>query len=174
MGWFKKKGLVESAAKGELSKVNDLLKSGINPDTKDLGGDDTTPLFMAAANGHDNVVKILIAAGANVNAATEKGLTPLMLAAFQGSAHAVLTLLEAGANANAQDYMEETALMYAVKPINILTEPHILGLQCVIVKTLLAFGADPKIKNWSGKTVLDVINLISNDEMKRIIKEFFP
>lgn len=177
MGLFKRKepGLVESAAKGKLSVVESLLKRGIDPDVRDLGGSETTALFVAAANGHDNVVKALLEAGANANAAADKSdITALMLAALRGNADVVLTLLKAGADANAQDDQGETALMFAIRGIKYLPEPHSephIRLQRVVIKTLLAFGADPKKKVW-GKTVLDDPTLIGDEETKRLLESF--
>src|ERR1700674_1444102 len=103
MRWFKKKelGLVESAAKGDLTRVAALLQGGINPDAKDLDDSKTTALLVAAGNGHDDVVKSLITAGATVDLRVGE-MTPLMLAAFRGYSNVVITLLKAGADPNAE------------------------------------------------------------------------
>ena len=37
-----------------------------------------TALFMAAAEGHTNIVKLLLTAGADINARDEAGSTPLL------------------------------------------------------------------------------------------------
>jgi len=42
--------------------------------------DGTTPLFMAAQNGHESVVRALIGKGVNVNAARNDGTTPHLVA----------------------------------------------------------------------------------------------
>ena len=43
-----------------------------------------TPLYMAAQENHDEVVKFLLASGANQSLATEDGFTPLAVALQQG------------------------------------------------------------------------------------------
>ena len=43
-----------------------------------------TPLYMAAQENHDEVVRFLLASGANQSLATEDGFTPLAVALQQG------------------------------------------------------------------------------------------
>ena len=55
--------------------------------------DGTTPLYMAAQNGHDSTVAQLLAAGADANGTAEHNVTALMLAARTGSVSGVRALL---------------------------------------------------------------------------------
>ncbi len=43
-----------------------------------------TPLYMAAQENHDGVVRFLLSSGANQSLATEDGFTPLAVALQQG------------------------------------------------------------------------------------------
>ena len=56
-----------------------------------------TPLLWAAAKGHEAVVKVLIAAGADVNKMSKSGATPLGEAARNGHEAVVKMLKAAGA-----------------------------------------------------------------------------
>ena len=53
-----------------------------------------TPLYMAAQEDHDGVVRQLLAAAANQSLATEDGFTPLAVALQQGHDKVVAVLLE--------------------------------------------------------------------------------
>ena len=63
-----------------------------------------TALMNAAHTCWDRrVTRLLINAGANVNAKAEDGQTPLIVAAVEGNEEAVGELVRAGANVNATD-----------------------------------------------------------------------
>ena len=57
--------LVQASAKGDTIEVKRLLDSGANPDA--AARDDWTPLTVAAREGHESVVRLLIDHGADVN-----------------------------------------------------------------------------------------------------------
>lgn len=59
-----------------------------------------TPLHYAVSSGSLNCARLLIGAGADVEAQTSSGRTPLMLACRSGHEHAVMLLLKAGLNLN--------------------------------------------------------------------------
>ncbi len=56
-----------------------------------------TPLWIAAHNGHETVVRALIELGADVNKAMDDGWTPLYIADREGHETIVQILTEAGA-----------------------------------------------------------------------------
>lgn len=60
-----------------------------------------TALHYAAAGGDAEIVRLLIKAGANLNARAIADITPLMMAAREGQEQAADALLRAGADANA-------------------------------------------------------------------------
>src|SRR6267143_88562 len=72
-------------------------------------------LLRAAADGEANIVRDLLAEGADVNEATEGGRTALMLAALLGHEDIVALLLNAGANAQLEDKVGLTAMDWAAR-----------------------------------------------------------
>ena len=69
-----------------------------------------TPLHRAAYCGHRQACELLLGAGANIEALTDKCFTPLHLAVFSGHAHIVQLLIEAGANSQARNNGNQTPL----------------------------------------------------------------
>jgi hypothetical protein len=72
-------------------------------------------LLRAAADGETNIVRDLLAEGADVNEATEGGRTALMLAALLGHEDIVALLLNAGADAQLEDKVGLTASDWAAR-----------------------------------------------------------
>ena len=70
------------------------------PERGDWGG---CPIHSAAAGGHLTTVSVLLSAGADPNAKTERELTALHYAASKGFPDIARKLIEAGADVNAKD-----------------------------------------------------------------------
>ena len=124
---------------GKEDKVKDLLLAGANPNALKykskktmlmysvwlqsyLTGDPTGAKFGPVIwGGSDDIAKLLIGAGASVNARSKNGMTALMFAARNNfdcthgncDANTVQTLLDAGAELHAKDNDDRTALMHA-------------------------------------------------------------
>jgi len=71
------------------------------------------PLAQAAVCGHEEVVKLLLDGGGEVDAADNEGWTPLHKAAADGHLPVVKLLLAAGANREAQNARKQTPAMLA-------------------------------------------------------------
>jgi uncharacterized protein len=71
------------------------------------------PLTLACINGHSDIVRALIAAGADVHVSGRGGESQLMIAARTGVPEVVQALIDAGARIEAIDAREQTALMWA-------------------------------------------------------------
>uniref|UniRef100_A0A0N4ZXD3 Protein kinase domain-containing protein n=1 Tax=Parastrongyloides trichosuri TaxID=131310 RepID=A0A0N4ZXD3_PARTI len=89
-----------------------LRSQGVPVDVKDRRGD--TPLFWAARNGHNNILKLLSKdKGVNINHINKSGETALHVATRYSQFASVQTLLECGANLNIQDEHGESPLHIA-------------------------------------------------------------
>ncbi len=104
--------LADAAEQGDRAAVRTMLKdrSAVNS----AQGDGTTALHWSAIRDDLEMAKALLAAGADVKAATRIGLlTPLMMACRNGSAPMVELLLQAGSDVNAPNQDGTTPLMLA-------------------------------------------------------------
>src|SRR5687768_14524327 len=104
--------LIQAALVGDLELAERALASGLNVDAIEAEHGNT-PLMIAAYNNKPNVVRFLIAAGADVNARCHEMNTPLMKAAWGGSVESLEQLIEASADVNARETEGMTALMIA-------------------------------------------------------------
>lgn len=143
----------EAAENGDLEKVKIMLKGepGLifskaeepDPATPERGG--WTPLHFAAAHGHTDIVKYLLANKAVIEAKDKYGETPLQLAAYNGQTKAAELLLASNADVNAQSKSGEAPLDLAAGAGHI-----------ELVKMLLDKKADIDAKSMEGCTALDV------------------
>ena len=107
--------------------------------------DGWTPLHLAVFFGHTEAARLLLAAGAEMNARSRNsiGNTPLHAAVAGGHVEAALFLIDHGADVNARDAGEHT-------PLHIAAEAGYVP----IAKALLARGADPHAVDAEDKTPL--------------------
>jgi ankyrin repeat protein len=96
----------------DLDQVTALLQQ--NPPLEMRMGDGRTPLILAA-HGNPAIVKLLLAHGAQVNVADQKGDTPFSLAAENGILDSVKMLLAAGASLNTVNQWNRTPLDLAAR-----------------------------------------------------------
>ncbi|MBY0353600.1 ankyrin repeat domain-containing protein [Candidatus Babeliales bacterium] len=141
-----------------------------------LGKFGESALHIAAENGHTEMVKILLDAGASPEALTREGLTPLHYAAncaimqllldrhvnieavdkhgktplhcaaLRGRVECLQLLLNNNANPNVLTTLQQTPLHFAAARKD--------GAECVT--KLLAAGADKDLQDFSGKTTFEI------------------
>jgi ankyrin repeat protein len=130
--------LRSAVSRSDTEIVAMLIAHGADP--KALS-DGMTPLHDAADGGCDEVVKLLLSKGAEVNAKRFDGATPLMSAADREHISTVEILLGNGADINAIDDKGNTPLHWAVAREN-----------KEVVEILLAHGANINLKNKEDQT----------------------
>jgi len=121
-----------------IETLDDALLNNVN------SHDGYTILTAAAANGHTNIVKQLLARGADPNIADIEETTPLMLACSRPAPDIVALLVRGGANVNLVDNDGDTALHVAVTMRG-------RGVADMI-KGLIAGGADVNARDADGNT----------------------
>jgi ankyrin repeat protein len=93
--------VADAAMSGDLRAVEALVAQGL--DVNEAQGDGMTALHWAAELGELEMAKVLIAAGADMEAVTRIGsYTPLLVAAEEAREDVVLALIEAGADPHAR------------------------------------------------------------------------
>lgn len=135
--------LLVSALRGHLAVVRWLIAHGIDPNTEIRGA---TALGLAAqANADADSARVLIEAGAKVDATTKSGVTPLIGAAAAGNVEFARVLIEAGASPQARTDTGVTALHLAAGADS-----------AELVELLLEHGADLMATTQAGANALEL------------------
>jgi ankyrin repeat protein len=92
--------------RGNLVRV---LLDKHNADVNTVDKDGGTPLSLAAAAGHLQLIVVLLDKEANTKSRNNKGRTPLLVAARAGNVRTVKLLLEHGADITSGDDQRSTA-----------------------------------------------------------------
>jgi hypothetical protein len=164
-----------------------------------LAGADYRPtteaaLFDAAHAGNVELLRKLLAEGANVNWRNAGGWTPLMIASAERQLDSVVILLEAKADPNQRNSYGRTALMFASRYGQLAIVERLLAAgadpnvvpgdatgftalvsaaiegHAAVIRTLLAKGADPTLRTRAGQTALEIARERGHAEAAEILK----
>jgi ankyrin repeat protein len=138
------------------------------------GGEEVTPMHIAAFEGHSHILLLLIEHGADVNGRGKNGQTPLQRASWNGRLEAGQFLLNRGADIDVQNNFNNTALRFATMKGHAefarmlldrgamidargesgRTPLHsaVINRRTEIVRLLLERGADTHVRDEDGKT----------------------
>lgn len=148
-------GLTVAMQEGSLKAARVLLGAK-EIDVNALNASGESALMMAALQGDEAGVRLLLEHGAQVN---QPGWSALHYAATGPQPRVVLLLLERGAEIDALSPNETTPLMMSAQ----------YGSE-ESVKLLLAHGADPKRRNQLGLGVLDFAELSGRIPLVRFVE----
>ena len=175
----------DAAYGGDVAGVQTELDKGVDVNAK--RGDGSTPLHGAAEGGHEEIVELLITAGADLHATTVSmlgggGWIPLHSAARQGHRGIVELLIEMGTDVNTRDSVGKSTLHDATleghkEIVELLinkgadlnaesgyygTPLHVAGSigHKEIAKLLIANGADLNVQDGFGRTPLNAAELV--------------
>ena len=140
--------LVVAAQTDDVPLIQFLVQHGarVNAVVKLKSGTEVVPLYMAAENGNNRSVAMLLHLGAKVNMRLPHGLVPLMGATFRGHTEAARLLIGHGANVNAAT----SAKAYHLTPL-MLTAQH--G-DPELINLLIKHGANINAQRLPGGTAL--------------------
>jgi ankyrin repeat protein len=151
-------GVLEFAVLGgDTATVKLLLDKGVK--FSKSRNDGQTAVMAAAAAGHNDILRLLLAKRPDVNIPDAVGMTALSHASRRGQIEAARLLLDSGATIDATDKAGRTPLMYAA-----------LNGHPQIVKLLLDKGAKVNVKDKNGDTPAILAARYSGDaEVARLL-----
>ena len=179
---------LEAAKSGDLLTIKRLITE--LPDINVKSNEGSTALLLASENGHKDVVQILLAKGAYINAERDTdNRTALILASERGFVDIVKVLLDNGADVNAKYNISLTALLNASfrgdinivmlllnKGADVNVHEYFTGDTPLmyatekgykdVVKALLDNGADINAKRKDGATAL---MLTTQNQIKELL-----
>ncbi len=138
----------------DLKTLRALVKTG-DTNVRDKRG--STPLMYAAAAGSLDTMRILLAAGADVNARNAFDATALMWGI--GDADKVRVLIEKGADVNARSRSGRTPLLLAASQAG----------ASATVQLLISKGADPAARDNFQRTALHAATQANDLEMVTLL-----
>ena len=148
--------LMRAAREGDPVAVRELLEAGSDPNARG-GSQGLTPLIVSAANGHREVVELLLSHWASLEVADSSDMTPLMNAVLFDQPAVAQVLLDHGANVNASTASTSmTPLMFATTTTT--------------AKLLLQNGADASLRSRENKTAVDYAERLGRVELAAVIR----
>jgi ankyrin repeat protein len=186
-----KTALMVAARDGDTDRIESLIRLGADVNRTNTNGG--TPIMYAALSGKPETVSVLLKHHADLNTAAANGWTALMIACVKGYVDVARLLLKHGAKPNRADIYSWTPLMRAVYEsrlgtarllaeheatnVNQRGENGVTALHLAVIKgnadmveILLAGGADPTIRDASGRTAMDFARKNKNLSLVRVME----
>lgn len=148
--------LAQWARVGDALAVQRMVEQGACVEA--VAEDGTSALMTAAAEGHLEVLRVLLMHSAQVNATNDVGDTPLHFAATSLKPEVCALLLESGASVNARNKRGVTPLMVAAGA----------GADS-LVQQLLTAGADTALVDDQGNNAADYARRVQDPLVRDVI-----
>jgi len=136
-----------AAANGRGFEGRTPVAGRADPKSEEFASGWLTPLMLAAREGEPELARVLVDAGADVNAVAGDGKTALALSIFNGNYEVASLLVDRKADVNKADAQRFTPLFWAVDRRNMETAPNFPWMVTVdplpLIRKLLDAGADP-------------------------------
>ena len=145
------------ARKGTLEQAKNILK--VNPNAfNTVNEDGFSPLILACYKGNNEVAKLLIENGCDINGNSKMG-TPLMACVVKGNNEIAKFLIKKKVDIDNADANGTTALIYCVQFNN-----------KTILSLLLENKVDKTHKDKDGKTAFEHAVFSGNEEIINLLK----
>ena len=154
--------LIAAAKANNAPLVAALIRRGGNVNAKDAIQD--SAFLYAGAEGLNEVLRLTLAAGADVSSINRYGGTALIPASEHGHVETVQILIAAGVPVNHVNNLGWTAMQEAILLNN--GGPR----QLEVVRLLLDAGADPDIRDPEGRTALQNADRLGFAEIAALIR----
>jgi hypothetical protein len=185
--------VVNAAFLNDLPKVKELIAAGMDVNVVD-SETNVTALMEAVGNGNQEMVRVLLNAGADVNARNKNGRTALLNIHEDTTAEVVWALVAAGAKVNRKDVGGNTPVLMAAMEDNVPVLQALLDAGAKVnakneegrtalmeaaredhsesVKVLLRAGADVDRKDNEGRTALKLAQEAENSEIIKLLEGY--
>lgn len=154
--------LIAAATANNAPLVAGLIGRGGNVNARDAIQD--SAYLFAGAEGFNEVLRLTLAAGADVASTNRYGGTALIPASEHGHVETVQILIAAGVPVNHVNNLGWTAMQEAILLNN--GGPR----QLAVVRLLLDAGADPDIRDPEGRTALQNAERLGFAEIAALIR----
>jgi len=136
-----------AAANGRGFEGRTPVAGRADPKSEEFASGWLTPLMLAAREGEPELARVLVDAGADVNAVAGDGKTALALSIFNGNYDVASLLVDRKADVNRADAQRFTPLFWAVDRRNMETAPNFPWMVTAdplpLIRKLLDAGANP-------------------------------
>lgn len=157
---FNKNQFFHALLNGDQSLIDLFVRANFNIHIEDEHG--TPPILIALKKGYTVISKILLNAGADINARDKVGLTPLLVACGKPTyGYKVIAeiLIKKGANINIRDRLGFTPLLLALS-----------GGTVEIAEMLIERGADTLVSTRNGETALSLAKKLGNTQIVELLQ----
>ena len=152
---------IRAVREGKISVVQECIKTDQSIVNHPSSLSRSTPLHEAAAFGQNDVVSLLLANGAIIDAERDARRTPLHMAVFHGHVDTVELLASRGANIN------HLAWRHNNSPLQVAVVNRHPG----VVSLLLKLNADRTIRDMNGDTALDDAEELGLTNIVHLLRE---
>lgn len=155
-----KENFLQAINEGNFEVVDLFVRANFNIHSEDDQG--TPALIIALKKGYTIIGRILINAGADINATDHRGMTPLLLSCGKfsnGNKEIAEMLINKGANINVRDLLGFTPLLLSLT-----------GGVSGVAELLIEKGADLNAVTKTGKNALSLAEMTGNMKIADLIR----